>query len=187
MGLLLVRRRDHDVRMGRLHRLLLMLLMMRLVQHARYRRWRQLLVLHSAAHPVSGFTRAFNLHLFPSSLPPVPGIANSLTHSRKSFLAKSSPRKHLPIFTLDFWWFEFSIRVNKISRGLDSIVVQLQGDKERRRTTEAPRSLSRSVSASAPVILSVQCFATCHRVYPGREGENRTEDEPDRLLSTPPG
>lgn len=46
-------RRDHDVRVRRLHRLLVLLGMMRLVQHPWYRRWRQLLILHSAAHPIT--------------------------------------------------------------------------------------------------------------------------------------
>lgn len=59
LGLLLVRRRDHDVRLRGLDRLLvLLLLVVSLVQHARNRRWRQLLILHGAAH------RSTNFHSF---------------------------------------------------------------------------------------------------------------------------
>lgn len=76
LGLLLMSRRDHDVRMlRRLHRLLLMLRlgrMMRLgVQHPSwYRRRRQLLILHRAAHPIT--SRA---HLITSRGTPFPPLS----------------------------------------------------------------------------------------------------------------
>lgn len=78
LGLLLMSRRDHDVRMlRRLHRLLLMLRLGRMVrlgvQHSSwYRRRRQLLILHHAAHPIT--SRA---HLIIPAVPPVPPLSPS--------------------------------------------------------------------------------------------------------------
>ena len=72
---LLMSRRDYNVRMlRRLHRLLMLgLRMVRLgVQHPSwYRRWRQLLILHSAAHPI--ISRAHLIILAVShAIPPPP-------------------------------------------------------------------------------------------------------------------
>lgn len=67
LGLGLVGRRYDDVRVRRLHRLLVLLGMMRrLVQHPWHRRWRQLLILHSATHPIT--SRA---HLISSLVAPL--------------------------------------------------------------------------------------------------------------------
>lgn len=74
---LLMSRRDYNVRMlRRLHRLLLMLRlrMVRLgVQHPSwYRRWRQLLILHSAAHPIISHAHLITPAVSHGTYPPPP-------------------------------------------------------------------------------------------------------------------
>lgn len=93
---LLMCRRDHDVRMllrRRLHRLLLVLRlrMVRLgVQHPSwYRRWRQLLILHSAAHPIISRAhlitpRGISRNKPPARSPPRPVMSNAVKRDKSS-------------------------------------------------------------------------------------------------------